>query len=287
VNNKKQYKTINMTKQKLMYFTLVLFFLYACKKDKIEIYENTINPTSYVLTKQTFITSTGSNGQWYNYIYNEENLIKEIQRIQWGTYTVNGGELQRWQDTSYQFFVYSNNLPIKCIIEEGPNTWYYEYEYTNGLITKKTFYSSDNSVDGYGIYKYDEYNRLIEALDSTDKVNYKHTFDYCGNNVCTYTIYNLWDSPQKKSKYEYIDYDDMVYFARTINGLPIVEHYIMRSCVSENNVLSEEHYTYIDIDLDFENPDIYNYTIEYNKEGLPIKIELAGSSHIYEYKKFR
>jgi hypothetical protein len=277
-----------MYKFRFLFIVTTLILLVNCQKERTEPSAMSLKPLSYILTKQTFTTSLGNNGQWYEYFYNQDNLVEEIRRIQWGTQTIDGGESNTWQDTTYQIFEYANNLPVKCTVKNNSNTWYYEYEYTDGLITKKTVFYHDYSVQNYSFYRYDSQDRLIEAIDSTDKVNYRDTFEYNeNNNVKTHTTFNMWDTPQKKKKFAFIDFDNKVNFSIAINGIPLVETFIMHSCVSQNNIVKEESYTYVDSQNEYDSPSIDSYYYEYNEEGLPLVRKIGGLTFTYEYEKFR
>lgn len=281
-----------MKKQSLLFISLAIFFSFSCKKEYIGLGSNR-NPTSYLLKKQTW-TGPATNGESFSYIYNADNLVSKIERYQWGTYNTNGEPQQTWHDTAYYTFEYTNGLCTKWRMQEGGADGYFIYEYNNQkLPVKRTaYFTYNNTVESYSIYKYDNLNNLIEQVDSSDKVNFRYIFTYNSNNNLTSVInYILWSTPQQKVKYEWLSFDDKVNFIKAINGLPITfiwdNSYNAYSSSSPNNYLNENYYTPVDLNQPFGQANYNVNSFQYNDEGLPIKLSSGSWTITFEYEKYK
>ncbi len=249
-------------------------------------------PGSYLLKRQIWTAPT-ANGGSFLYIYNSDHLVSRIERYQWGTYSVNGGQLQTFYDTSYYALEYAGNLCTKLTISDGGADGYIAYEYNDqNLPIKSTIYYSDNTVQSYSFYKYDGLNNLIEKIDSTDKVNFRYVFSYNeSNNLTSVVNYILWPNPQRKVKYEWVAFDTKVNFIKAVNGLPITfrwnNNYHSYSSSSPNNILTEKYYVPVNIDEPFDSPNFTNYSYSYNEAGLPTTMSYGAWTVIFEYEKCR
>ena len=169
-------------------------------------------------------------------------------------------------------------------------TWYYDYTYTGDQITKKTIKFANQSIQGYILYTYNSDDKLIEAVDSTNKVNFRHLFEY-NNNLTTVTTYNVGTNPQKKSKKEYSNFDTKVNYIKAVNGLPVIfpwDNFGIGpySSSSPNNYGLEKHFWDVDINASFGTPTTMNFSYEY-KEGLPVKMYYGGWTVTFEYQKYK
>jgi len=130
-----------MNKQALLFIGLTSFIHFSCRKDnlgKSSTYGT--NPTSYVLKRQTW-TGPTTNGSSFLYKYNSDHLVSAIEYYQWGSYAVNGGPSQKWYDTAYYGFEYTNGLCTKWTMNEGGGKGYIRYEYNDrDLPAKSTIY---------------------------------------------------------------------------------------------------------------------------------------------------
>jgi len=262
--------------------------LFACKKDNHQRSGgNDKNHTSYLLKKQTFDHATGTNGEFFLYEYNADDLISEIKRVQWGK----NSSGQKWYDTASYSFQYSNGLPVRCTIKERGGTWYYDYTYNGSLISKKTIRYANQNVQGYSLYTYNSDDKLIEIVDSTTQVNFRYLFDY-NNNLTTLTIFRLSATPQKKSKIEYSNFDTKVNYIKAVKGLPVIFAWDnfntgSYSSSSPNNFGFEKHFWDVDINASFDVPTTMNFSYEYNDEGLPVKKYYGGWTVTFEYQKYK
>lgn len=277
---------------RLLSICFLLFGLLSCKKDCNTEAINTIdnNPT-YLLTKTTSEHLAGTNGEIFLFNYNSENQISQIKRIQWVFGASNVQPVQKWYDTTTYSFIYSNNLPVRCIIKENTGSWFYDYEYQGNQIIKRTIKYADGSIQGYTRYSYNAEGKLLEAAEFTDKINFRHSIVY-DNQMVTIIKYTLWSSPQKKSKTEYSNFDSKVNFIKAVNGLPVsytwdcfnIGSY---SSSSPQNFGFQQHYWDVDIDKEFGAPSSTTNSYEYNQEGLPTKMYYAGWTVTFEYQKYR
>ena len=281
-----------MNNQVFLFISLIILLNFSCTKDNGNNNTYATNPTSYILKRQTW-TGPTTNGESFLYIYNSDNLISRIERYQWGTSSINGGPLQTWYDTAHYTFEYTSGLCTKWTINEGGANGYFVYEYNRrNLPVKGTLYYSDQTIQSYDFYKYDDRDNLIEVIDSTDKVNFQYLFAYDQKNNLTSSTNNiLWPAPQQKAKYEWGSFDDKVNFIKAVNGLPSTfvwnNNYHSFSSSSPNNVVAENYYPPVTTDQPFGSPNLTNYTYEYNEEGLPIKMLYGPWIVIFEYQKYR
>ncbi len=252
----------------------------SCKKENDFVKNNPFltNPTSYILKRQIW-TGPTANGSSFLYSYDTNHLISKIERYQWGTYSVNGGALRTWYDTAYYAFEHTNGLCTKWTIDEGGAKGYFLYEYNHyQLPAKRTIYYSNNTIQSYSFYKYNNSNNLIEKTDSSDKVNFKYEFIYnSSNNLISVTDNILWTTPQRKMKYEWPAFDDKVNFIKAVNGLPSTfvwdNNYHSYSSSSPNNFLSVNYYIPVNMDQPF--------------EGLPTKKFYGPWIVGFEYEKYK
>src|SRR4030095_1387956 len=248
------------------------------------------NPTSYLLKKMTFDHALGTNGESFSFSYSADNLVVEIKRVEWGAGVING--TPQWYSTTTYSFIYNGGLPVACTVKRnGDVMGYFDYFYREGKIYKKIIKYADGTIERYTLYFYDAMGRLKEAIDSSDKVDFKHTLDY-NSDLITSTTYTLWSSPQTKSKTERSLFDDKVNFIKTVNGLPQISEWdsfnlISFSSDAPNNWRKEEHFWDIDINKDYEAPTTMYYSYEYNEESLPIKMQYGGWTVIFEYLKYK
>ena len=283
-----------MKKNVFLFISLIILLNFSCKKNDQYCKNNTyaINPTSYILKRQTW-TGPTTNGSSFLYIYNSDNLISKIERYQWGTYSMNGGPLQTWYDTAYYAFEHNNGLCTKWTMNEGGANGYFVYDYNNrNLPVKRTLYYSDHTIQSYDFYKYDDKDNLIEVVNSTDKVNFQYVFTYNHrNNLTSVTNNILWTVPKQKAKYEWDSFDDKVNFIKAVNGLPSTfvwdNNYGSFSSSSPNNLVAENYYVPVNADQPFGSPNTITYTYEYNEEGLPIKMYYGPWVVIFEYQKYK
>jgi hypothetical protein len=278
-----------MRSSRLMSCCLLIAALVACKKDTHEgLTGNDNNPTSYLLKKQTFEHTAATNGQLFFFEYNADNQVSQIKRVQWG---YRAAPVEKWYDTAIYSFQYSNKLPVRCTIQEMHGTWYYDYTYSGNKIIQKTIKYANQSIQGYTLYAYNSDDKLIEVVDSTDKVNFRHLFDY-DDNLTTVTTYNLGSNPQKKSKTAYSDFDTKINYIKAVNGLPVIFAWDSfntgsYSSSSPNNYGVEKHFWDVDINASFGPPTTMNYSYEYNEEDLPVKMRYGGWTVTFEYQKYK
>lgn len=271
-------------------FAFLLFGLCACKKDRDSnsTFWDNRNPTSYVLKRQTFEHTGGTNGESYHFSYNSANLVSEIKRIQWGYGPVNIIPIEKWYDTSVQRFDYQNGLPVKCTIKESSGLWYYEYSYKGTQIEQTTVRYANGDIQEYNLYKYNSDGKISEIVDSTPgRINFRHVYEYNNNNLSTLTTYILWSTPQQKSKEEFSSFDGKVNSIRAVNGLPISHNMQSFSSFSLNNHGFIKHYWAVDMDKAYLAPTTMAYSYEYNEEGLPTKMYYGGWTVTYEYQKLK
>jgi hypothetical protein len=283
-----------MTNKLLLFISLISLLNFSCRKvkDRSTSEPYISNPTSYVLKRQIW-TGPTTNGESFLYVYNSDHLVSKIERYQWGTFSANGGPPQTWQDTAYYTFEYTNGLCTKWSIDEGGAKGYYVYEYNEKkLPVKRTLYYSDHTVQSYSFYKYDNADNVIEMTDSTNKVDFRYVFTYnSSNNLTSVTDNILWSNPQQKIKYEWPTFDNKVNFIKAVNGLPSTfvwdNNYHSYSSASPNNVLAENYYVPVNMDQPFGLPIYYNYTYEYNNEGLPTTMKYGSWIVTFEYEKYK
>ncbi len=247
------------------------------------------NPTSYLLKKVSYDNLAATNGESFHFTYNLNNLITEIRRVQWGGGLTNG--TPQWYDTSIYHFTYDGELPIKCTITDRGIIGYFEYFYHGDQMYKKLIKYADGTIQRYTTYSYDSMGRLTEAVDSSDKVDFRHILEY-GSNLTTSTTYSLWRSPQTKTKTVYSFFDGKVNFMRAINGLPMTYKWdsfnLHYDCsVSPNNMGRVEHFWDVDTNKEYEPPTTSDFSYDYNEEGLPTRIQSGGSTVTLEYQKYK
>jgi hypothetical protein len=283
-----------MKKQILLFilFTAVLNFSCRKEKDCSTGQPYITNPTSYILKRQTW-TGPNTNGESFLYLYNADHLVSKIERYHWGTFSSNGGPIQTWYDTAYYTFGYTNGLCTKWAFDEGGSNGYYVYEYNEKkLPVKRTLYYADRTVQSYNFYKYDDAGNLVEKTDSSNKVDFKYVFTYnSSNNLVSAINYILWSNPQQKMKYEWLAFDNKVNFIKAVNGLPSTfawdNNYHSYSSSSPNNFIAENYYTPVNMDQPFTSPSSFNYSYEYNDEGLPTKMTYGPWLVTFEYEKYK
>jgi hypothetical protein len=282
-----------MKLSRLVSICFLLFAFFACKKDdnKDATSSTNNNPTSYLLKKMTFEHTAATNGLIILFEYNTNNQVSQIKNIQWNYGAMNLPPGQKWYDTSTHSFNYSNNLAVSCTRKERTGTWFYDYEYRGNQIIKRTIKYADGNIQGYNFYHYNAEGKLIERVDSTNKVTFRRSIIY-DNQLITLITYNLWSTPQKKSKTEYSNFDSKVNFTKAVNGLPANAAWDdftigTYSSSSPNNFGFQQHYWDVDIDKDFGAPTSDNYSYEYNEEGLPTKMYYAGWTVVFEYRKYK
>jgi YD repeat-containing protein len=276
----------------LFLFLAIIFF--SCKKEN----NNSVsipyitNPTSYVLTSEIW-SGPATNGEYFYFTYNSEHLISKIQRIQWGTESVNGGSMQKWYDTANYAYEYTHGLCSRWIVTEGGSNWFYTYEYNNNkLPVKRTVYSmGDYLPERYYLYKYDNSNNLVEIVDSSLNVNFRYEFTYNSNNNLTSVTSYQGAIPVQKEQYQWLAFDNKINFIKAVNGLPPTfvwdNNFNSYSSSSPNNILTENYYSPADINQPFgpAYPDSYSY--QYNDEGLPTTMQDGPWIVNFEYEKYK
>ena len=268
----------------------ILLVLVSCKKEASPPLQPSNNPTSYLLKKMTFDHTSATNGESFYFSYNSNNLVIEVKRVEWGGGMING--TPQWYFTTTYSFAYNGTLPMLCTIKEnGDIRTYLEYFYQADRIYKRICKYPDGSIQYYTFYSYDGSGRVKEAIDSSDKVNFKHVLEY-NTNLTTSTTYVLWSNPQTKSKTEYSSFDDKVNFIKAVNGLPPTadwDNFNLHSysSPSPNNMGREQHFWDVDINKDYEVPSTMEYSYQYNDEGLPIKMQYGGWTVTFEYQKYK
>ena len=71
----------------------------------------------------------------------------------------------------------------------GYDTWYYVFEYSNGVLVRRTMYNSKDEVDSVDVYEYSEkdpkLNESVESYDSNNKLKYRteYRYDEYGNMI--------------------------------------------------------------------------------------------------------
>lgn len=283
-----------MNKQFVLFILLISLLSFSCRKERdCEKNESYItNPTSYLLKRQIW-TGPTTNGGSFLYVYNSDHVVSRIERYQWGTYSSNGGPLQTWYDTAYYTFEYTNGLCTKWSVDEGGAKGYFVYEYNEKkLPVKRTLYYNNHTIQSYSFYKYDNADNLIEKTDSSDKVNFRYVFTYnSSNNLTSVTDNILWSNPQQKMKYEWLAFDNKVNFIKAVNGLPSTfvwdNNYHSYSSSSPNNFIAENYYSPVNMDQPFGSPIYFNYSYEYNNEGLPTKMKYGPWLVTFEYEKYK
>lgn len=258
----------------------------SCGRNYDLIDVNSQNPTSYILRKQTW-SGVSSNGESFAYFYNSDHLVSRIDRYQWSNGTA---------DTTYSTFEYENGLCRKWTLYDGYARafayGYFIYEYNNSDLPVKRTYYSDNAVDFYTFYKYDNANNLIEKFDSSQSIDFRSVYSYnSDNNLVKATEYILWSSPQQKSQIEWSDFDQKVNFIKSVNGLPITaaydNNYRSYSSSSPNNYHVESSYDQVNIDQPFGQPFSDYSQYEYNDENLPTKMVYGPWTVSFEYEKYK
>jgi len=274
----------NQTNCITILFVAALITAYSCTKEPDGSPAKIQNPTSYILKRQTW-SGVPSNGLSVAYFYNSDHLISRIEKYVWGI---------GFADTSYSTFEYENGRCRKRTEYDGYARaypyGYFIYEYNKDDLPVKRTYHSDSAVEFYTFYKYDNANNLIEKFDSSHSVDFRHVFSYNGdNNLVKVIDYILWSSPQQKSQREWSSFDNKVNFIKAVNGLPSPDDNNVGefSSSSPNNYVIEAAYDQIDIDQPFGQPRFYNYTYEYNEEGLPVKITEIPWIVTFEYEKYK
>ena len=67
----------------------------------------------------------------------------------------------------------------------GYDTWYYVFEYSNGILERRIMYNSKDELDGFEVYKYSEKDpeltETIESYDSNNVLKYRTEFRYDEN----------------------------------------------------------------------------------------------------------
>src|SRR6267154_2943032 len=116
-----------MTNKLLLLILLIDLISFSCKNDDSTVIAN---PASYLLKRQIW-TGPATNGSSFLYIYGSDHLVSRIEQYQWGNYSVNGGPMQTWYDTSYYALEYVNNLCVKFTLRDGGANGYIVYEYND------------------------------------------------------------------------------------------------------------------------------------------------------------
>ena len=265
---------------------LMLVFILSCRKEtpKVDAKAKITNPTDYLLVSQT---STGptSNGLSYILSYNDENLLSDVENIQWWGGSVANG------DTSYCHFEYSNGLCHKFTTNENGSTGSAVYEYnTKGLPVKVVFYTT-NTYYYTDRYEYDAADRLVRVTDSSWQKNfiYEYAYDDQGNPMTEVTT-NLTDS--SKTWNEWTTYDDKINFTRAVNGLPAGSLFIgdlsgNYSSMSHSVLTSNFTTTVFPYSSADPGKFQFKYQYQYNEQGLPTQI-LSGPWIITNtYRKYK
>jgi len=249
------------------------------------------NPTSYLLEQITLEAKGSTNGSNTYFGYNANNQVSEIKRVNWGYVTYNNDPPVRQENTITYSFEYSNQLAVKVTQKDGYASWTLEYDYVGDQIAKKTIRYADGSVQDSTLYRYDTDGNLTEAVQYTDKANYKYEFTY-GNNLITMTHYTFNFYPQKKDRIEFSGFDKKINFIRTINGLPEPFcneelSFLFYLTSAAGNYTLTKSYGRIGINDVFGTFTTGNYSYEYNEEGLPIRMYSDSHTEIFKYRKYK
>jgi|GEM_PF-2169982 len=261
--------------------------------------------TSSLLTKITW-SGPATNGLSYIFSYNNEGLVSKVTNAVWGTVETNGIQ-SIWKDTSYTWLEYSNGR-VSRSWESNTGGTYFRYQYDNkGLLTKRIYYGTvyvgPDSASAVPVndvplrfysYMYDNKGNLSEMVDSSQgRVNFRYVFNYNEHNdliSCTNFWYNGTPAPQQKEKYEWADFDDNINFIAAAHGLPATfqwdNGYISYSSSSPNNFTVGKYYSPVKTDQAFETAaaSLYEWSYQYNNDGLPVKIATGPWMVTLEYK---
>ena len=147
----------------IIIFTPLLIIFFSCKKNipVVNSQPYITNPTSYILKREIW-SGPATNGQSFLYSYNEEHLVTTIEQFTWYTYSRNGGPLERFYDTVYNSFEYTNGLCTKWMLPNG----YLLYEYNElKLPLKCTSYQMEYighyRVQNYSLFNYDRDRKSV------------------------------------------------------------------------------------------------------------------------------
>jgi len=277
------------------FLLLISLFFSACETEKFDPLADNGNPTSYALKSIRFtISSTEIDA--YLFTYNDNYRLSEIRRITSTFYSLDDSS-GAFRDTLYNKFTYygKNYVKLESYRSQDPGNgsyWIYEYD-SQHKVKKQIFYDNKNVEVWRKSYEYENNNVAKEISSKGKDVFSICTMDYnVDNNLTAMTYYDL-STPQKKSKREYLSFDNHVNYTKAINGSPIIfswSSYIMPgySGSSPNNYIDCNTYSPINIDQPFDKA-IYSSisTEKYNDEGLPL-IQKSGDLTItYEYEKYR
>ncbi len=276
-----------MSKKHFLFILLAAMFFVTCKKDDDN--SKVLTPPCK-LNQQSFFHPNATNSERSNLSFNADGFIEEIQRIQQpGDYYVNGqGPFQSTPDTSYLYFEYENGRVTKTRSSEYGDQRFTVFEYTGDLLTTSIDYFDVGVIEGYHLFSYDSQGHLIERIDSTTQANFKYVLEYDGDNLTSLEVINLVETPQKKSKTLYSNFDDQQNFALAIHGLPASFVYAnnlhLYHTLSPNNYQFEQYHFPIPITEDYTDWLDYDYSYEYNADGFPTKMNYAGWEVSFTYE---
>lgn len=132
------------------------------------------------LIKETGYHGNGTVAEYYTYEYDSEgklirreNKTEDEELSMTIDYEYNDqGEVAK---TFYDFY--------------GYDTWYYVFEYSNGVLERRNTYNSKDELDGFEVYEYSEkdpkLNESVESYDSNNKLKYRteYRYDEYGNMI--------------------------------------------------------------------------------------------------------
>jgi hypothetical protein len=250
---------------------LLIPLIFSCRKEtpQADARPKITNPTDYLLISQTW-TGPTTNGLSYTLSYNDQNLLSDVEGIQWCCGTTADG------DTTYSHFEYSNGLCQKFTIihQGGSGSIAYEYNSRNlpvkmNAFTGTTYYYTN-------IFEYDSEDRLIKVTDSSWQLNYIYEYSYDDQtNPAMETVRNMTDSSITKN--QWTSYDDKINYTKAVNGLPpgalFTGDFNGNFSSMIHNVLASNYTTTI-FPYSYSSPGIfqYQYQYQYNEQGLPTQI---------------
>jgi hypothetical protein len=268
---------------------IALAGLLSCSKD-IDTHAKlqNMNPTDYILTKATNTSNT--NGETNYFYYNSDKLVSGIMQCNWGMSSLNNGPWQTWYDTTDYTFEYTDGLLTKKTEHLHRRFLYfftYEYNQLNQLV-KMSVLNSDNSLQKYYQYYYDGNGNMIRREHRSPDLSFTDHYTYDqNNNLISEETVSKPGPYQTKYKTEWITFDNKVNYTRAVNGLPYWDHMSV-STLSPNNPISQRHYQSQKSTDPYGVPDpILSSTYTYNAAGLPTKIISGNWTVDLEYQKYK
>ncbi|MBF9253426.1 hypothetical protein I2I11_08990 [Pontibacter sp. 172403-2] len=172
----------------------------------------------------------------------------------------------------------AQNQAVKAEVHGSDFSYYYTYEYTNGLAATMKRYSQDGRQEDVRRFTYDSRKRLIEERFGDNDASATYTYAYTYDNNDNLTKWEILYGANVIGWTTYENYDNNPTPYSTLKGVPYHVCVYPYNSLGKNNPGKKAEAVGVDESGTLEPEEIftYTYTYTYNSESYPTKFVYGG-----------